>query len=111
MSPEAQYQKELWGYETLENEKGFIRFQVHEKHVFLADIWVAPDFRREGEASRLTRQVEDLALEQGKQHLVSRVDVTQGGASASLAGHLAYGFVPYGAESGKIWLKKGVTNE
>lgn len=102
----AAYQKELWGYETLEVESGFIVYKVFDDHIFLVELYVSPEFRREGLGSRLTKEIEALAKKLDKKTLASRIDITQGGAADSLKAHLAYGFVPYLAESGKIWMKK-----
>jgi GNAT superfamily N-acetyltransferase len=111
MSLFAAYQKELWSYETIEVEAGFICYQEFPEHIYLAELYVSPDLRRSGLATRLTKQVENLAREKRKRHLISRIDLAQGGSAESLRAHLAYGFSPYLAEAGKIWLKKELIYE
>ncbi len=106
MSMWANYQKEVWGFETLENEKGFVSYQVLEDAIFITDIYVEPDFRRSGIAWEFADEIAEMARAQGKQRLLGRVDVTQADSATSLKAQLAYGFVPFSAEQGKIWLRK-----
>ena len=102
----ARYQKELWGYEVIETEHGFVTYADLGEAVWVVDCWVDPDFRREGLAKSLVHQVETRARTAGKQRLLARIDVTQARPESSLQAQLAYGFVPFSADQGKIWLRR-----
>lgn len=104
----TEYWSEMWGAETFETEYGFITFQTFTQHIFIQELYVKPEFRRSEHASALADEVTKIARERGLYELTSKVHLDSNTAALSLKVQLAYGFIPFRAESGIIWLSKKV---
>jgi GNAT superfamily N-acetyltransferase len=88
------YNKERLGYETLVTDKGFATFEIEADagEVYIVDIYVLPEHRKSGEASKMS---EAICLFAKKSHgcnsLRGTVDFTLPTASDSMAVLLAHG--------------------
>jgi len=107
----ARYCEEVEGAETIENETGFITFIEFPNYIFVRDCYVIPLCRQSGVASLFMLELETLARERNKPLLITNVNVTSNTCGLSLRAQLNYGFVPFQAEQGKIWLRKQVPAE
>lgn len=90
----AMYSKERLGYETLITDKGFATFEIEAdaQEVYIVDIFVLPEFRKSGEASKMS---EAICLFAKKTHgcntLRGTVDFSLPSAHDSMAVLLAHG--------------------
>lgn len=92
MSLQAQYAKERENIETLESEIGFATYYFLEDGCYIKDIYVHPDHRKSGEASRLANEIAVMAKEKGSKKLYGTVCPSANGSTESLKVLLAYGF-------------------
>jgi len=92
----ALYVKEREGYETLEDEKGFASFIYlpESKAVYLRDIFVRKEFRKEGIAAAYADRIAFEAKLKGYTTLIGSVDPRANGAKESKFVLEAYGMKP-----------------
>lgn len=94
----SQYIKELGYKDLVESDKGFILFRIVGNECHIEEIYILPDYRRTGEASRLTDEVTELAKEKGCKALFGFINPETATASLSLTAQLKYGFKPFGVK-------------
>lgn len=88
----AQYEAERAGNQTLETEEGFATWRyLDTETVYIVDLYVVPERRREGVATRLADRICAEALATGRTRLFGTIDPNAHGAHESLLGLLAYG--------------------
>lgn len=92
MSLFGQYIQERLNKSIVENDKGFATFYPLHDGMYIEDIYVIPDERHSGEASRLADQVSVIAKEKGMNRLYGSVKPSAKYATAALKVLLAYGF-------------------
>ena len=107
----ARYCAETEGAETIENETGFVTFVSFPDHIFIRECYVIPVCRQSGVGTLFMQELEALARERGLELLITSVNVTSNTCGLSLQAQLSYGFVPFSADQGKIWLRKSVPAE
>jgi ribosomal protein S18 acetylase RimI-like enzyme len=91
----SDYLRERTSDDIIETDKGFVtyRIQENEKSVYIIDIYVHPDFRREKVASVMADEVVTIAKQRGCTKLFGSVVPTCKGANASLKVLLGYGMI------------------
>lgn len=104
----ALYLKERTNKEIIETEKGFATYYYLPDGCYIEDIFVKKEFRRSGEASKMTDQIAKIAKEKGFNKLYGTVVPTAKGSNDSLKALQAYGFEIYNSDQTFIWLKKGI---
>ena len=104
----AQYIAEREGFKTLDYPYGFATFKVMGDECYIRDIWVHPDFRKDGKASALADMIAKKAKECGATYLTGTVDPKTKNATTSLKVLLGYGFQLIGFDDRLIWFKKEV---
>ena len=111
MSLLADYNKERAGRETIESDRGFLTYKAlpsdespQEYRIF--DLYVSPDFRKTGEASKMADQVAMIAKEKGCKILTGSVDTTAEGSTTSTKVLFSYGFKILRAEGHMIYFIK-----
>ena len=92
MSLFANYRKERLGKDTLESPIGFATFEFADDVVYIEDIYVIPEHRKSGEASRLADRICDIARDRGCKRVMGSVAPQANGATESCKVLLAYGF-------------------
>lgn len=107
-SLQARYAKEREGVETIESEIGFATYlpasvQAVNDALYLRDIYVLPEQRHSGEATKLADQVFDIAKARNCKFLLGSVSPEAKHSTASLKVLLSYGFELLRAEPGLIW--------
>jgi ribosomal protein S18 acetylase RimI-like enzyme len=102
MSLYAQYIFEREGFSTIECPGGFATYRTQGSECYLRDIYVAPEARKSGLASELTRAVERSAKDAGATILTGTVDPKAKGSSEGLAAMLAYGFKLHSSTADRI---------
>lgn len=92
MSLYADYIKEREGYETAENEYGFITYKLMPPTCFIRDLYVHPSLRRGKIATDLGMLVEQAAKDAGCKFLTCTVCMDLPYADRNAAGIQGYGF-------------------
>jgi ribosomal protein S18 acetylase RimI-like enzyme len=108
----AEYLRERENKELLQDERGFAIYGyncipgVDFPHCYLQDVYVRPEWRRRGHASKLADQVAAQAKAAGFKVLISSVDCAARGAHESLQVLIAYGMQLFTAHDGTIFFSK-----
>lgn len=92
MSLYSEYLRERENVETLESDRGFATYYFTNDGCYIKDIYVHPDHRKTGEASKLADEITKIAQEKGCNKLYGSVCPSAKGSTASLKVLLAYGF-------------------
>jgi GNAT superfamily N-acetyltransferase len=88
----GQYLKERTSTGIIETEEGFATFEyVNESIVYIKDLYIIPEKRKEGVATRLADKIVEEAVQAGRTQLLGSVDVTAKGAETSIKVLEAYG--------------------
>lgn len=109
MSLQALYAKEREGMETIEEDHGFITYKALPEEYRIFDIYVLPEHRKSGLASRMADQVVSLAKQNGCKIITGSVDTRANGATSSVKVLLAYGFKVLRTEGTMIYFLKEVS--
>lgn len=105
----AQYIKEREGFETLEVEHGFATYkQIEPDMVYLRDIFVEDNFRQNGIASDLSKQVALIAKDLGCKKLTGSVCIDAIGVTISMKALLGDGFQYSHASGNMIYFVKDI---
>lgn len=88
----AQYQKELYGRESIINENGLITYQINGDECYIVDIYVRPEARRSTVGTTLANMVTAEAKTKGCKYLSGTVSLAQKKPTESLKALLSYGF-------------------
>lgn len=105
----AQYLLERTDDHILEEEYGFITWRyLNDKQCYVVDLYVCPQFRREGLASKLTDRVAAIAREQGCAELIGTVVPSCKGSTASIEALISYGMKLESCSDNLIVLKKNI---
>jgi predicted GNAT family acetyltransferase len=88
----ADYIKERGGKDIVYSDKGFATYSFNESSCYIEEIYVVPESRKSGEASRLTNEIAEIAKERGYKMLTGSVCPTANGSTESMKALLAYGF-------------------
>ena len=101
------YAEERTNKKVIETDKGFAVYSYYENAVYIEDIYVLPEYRKEGHAKKIA----DLICEEAKQKeiniLIGSVDAKAKGADESVKTLLAYGMSISDSNS-LIWFKKDI---
>lgn len=90
-----EYLREVEKTHTVQHEHGamWYRFQgENDCECFITGVWIIPEHRKSGIASRLADMVFEIAKSKGCKYLIGQVDPKTPGASVSLLSQLHYGF-------------------
>lgn len=98
MSLYPSYLKEREGLEVVETEVGFVTYKLRGKDCYIQDIYVLPEFRKDGIASQMADRVAEISKESGVRILTGSVDARANGAEVSDRVLVAYGMRPYAKE-------------
>jgi len=91
----ADYLKEQKGVKIIELPEGFATYKIDGNTCYLQDIYVKPEFRIKGIASKLADRVTQFAKEAKCTRLLGSTEVGTAGDTVSLQAQLAYGFKLY----------------
>ena len=92
MSLLADYFKEHGAKEIVESEKGFATYYFMDEGCYVQDIYVSPDFRREGIASQMLDEVALIAKQKGHTKLFGSCVPSANNSTDSLQAAFDYGF-------------------
>jgi len=102
----AHYIQEREGALVEQSSHGFAVYKVHGDIVYIQDIYVTPEYRQTGEASRLADKVAEKAKIMGCSNMLGSVDISARGATASLKVLLSYGMELDSLKPPLIYFKK-----
>lgn len=102
----AAYLKEREDVYLYENEVGFAIYYLNGDECYIRDIYVNPDYRKSGEASKIADQVSILAKKSGCKFLTGSVQPSAKNSTDSLKVLLGYGFQLQNAVPNGIFFKK-----
>ena len=104
----ARYVRERMGDEIIETEKGFAsyRYLNDGKSIYIVDLYILPDFRRENEASRLGDIVASIGKDHGAVEMLGTVNPSAKNATASLRVLLGYGMTLVSSTNDMILFRK-----
>lgn len=108
MSLFGQYIKEREGKEIVEDDTGFATYFYINEGVYIQDIYVHPDHRHTGAASKLADQIAAIAKAKGNTKMYGSIMPTAKNSTASLKALLAYGFSLESAHNNAIVMVKGI---
>ncbi len=92
MSLYAEYLAERLGDHIIENEKGFATYRyTDETTVYIVDIYVRPDFRKQGVAGDIADYIMELAKKKGCTKMLGSVVPSAKGSTESIKVLLGYG--------------------
>lgn len=96
--------------EILETDYGFAtyRFLPEEGAVYIIEIYILPEYRKQGFASRIADEVGAIAREKGFHHMLGTVNPGAKGSTDSLKVLLAYGMELKSSDATTIVLGKGI---
>lgn len=98
MSLYARYVEEREGLSTLETDMGFVTYVFRPTDCYIKDIYVIPEQRKNGAASKMADEVASIAKKAGHRILTGSVDERAKGSEASDKVLRAYGMQPYTKE-------------
>lgn len=108
MSFWVDYKKAVLGVETIETEDGLISYKISGELCYIDVIYVPPEKRKLGIASKLADQVSEIARGLGCTDLHAQVWTGAQDATLSLKVILAYGFRVVHAENNRIICMKSL---
>lgn len=92
MSLYGDYIKERLGKEIIEDENGFATYYFVNDSTYIENIYVIPEARKLGIASKYADKIAEITLERGYTRLYGSVVPSASGATESLKVLLSYGF-------------------
>jgi predicted GNAT family acetyltransferase len=104
----AQYKKEREGIEIIEKEHGFATYYPMEGYMYIEDIYVVPEKRHTGLASKMADEVAEIAKSAGYSKLLGSVVPSKAGSTIALKALLGYGYKLLAAQSDALWLYKEI---
>lgn len=112
MSMYANYLLEKTNDKILETDKGFLtyRYLPDKNAVYIVDIYVMPDFRRDNVASTMADMVVDEARQKGFTKLIGSVVPSAKNSTASLRVLLGYGMRLESSTTDFIVFEKEISN-
>lgn len=106
MNKFAAYLKEREGVELLETDDGFAIFNIKGEECYIRDIYVWPELRQKGIASRLADEISSIAKLAGCKILTGSVCPTLKGSTTSIDVLRGYGFKLHSATNNLIFFSK-----
>jgi predicted GNAT superfamily acetyltransferase len=104
----AQYIQERLGKHIVESDKGFATYYFINEGVYIEDLYVVPEARQSGEATRLADEIASIAKQKGYTKMYGSVKPTSKNSTTSLKVLLAYGFELLEAGPDAVILVKGI---
>ncbi len=108
MSHYADYKKEFEGYETIEDDNGFINYLINGDICYIQEVYVVPDKRKLGIMTEYAVQVENIAKEKGCKKLLGSVVPGQRDATYRMKAVMSFGFKLQSSQNNFIWLEKEI---
>lgn len=109
MSMYGQYIKEHRGDDIIESDKGFVTYRfLNDSQVYIIDIWIKPEFRRDHYATELANLVVSVARKKNCREVIGSVVPQANNATDSMKILLKYGMILKSATSDLIVFGKEI---
>ena len=108
MSLWGEYAKEVFNFDTLEFDGGFITYGISGDTASVEFIFVSKTHRKSMLASTMLKQVELIAKEAGRSKLIAQVLMTHPEKERAVRANLASGFNILSANAGCILFVKDI---
>ncbi len=104
----SDYLRERTNDEVVETDYGFATYRYVEegKSVYIVDIYVTPEARKEGHAAEMADQIAKIAKEKGCTSMIGTVQPSTKGSTTSLQVLLGYGMRLQSASQDAIIMRK-----
>lgn len=102
----AEYIKEREGMSLYFIDHGFISYLLADNYLYIADMYVKPDYRRKGVGQELLNHVTDIAKKDKKKYILAQVDTSTNGFNASIDGMLKNNFEFYSSNEDVMHFRK-----
>ena len=99
----AQYIEERGCQHTYETEYGFATYEYQGEVVYIVDIYVIPEMRKQGKALSLALKIAEEAKQKGCRAVLGSVDPRAKNSKESLKAILALGMVPLRCEGELVY--------
>jgi GNAT superfamily N-acetyltransferase len=109
MSLYSDYLRERTSDFIHEDERGFATYRyLNDKQVYIVDIYVRPDFRKNGVASEFANRIAAEAKAKGCIEMLGTVNPSTNGSTESLLVLVAYGMMLHSSTNNVIVMKKDI---
>ncbi len=108
MSLYGQYILEREGKHIVEDERGFATYSYLEDCVYIEDIYVLPEFRKSGAASKYADFIASEAKLKGYKTILGSVSPRAKNCTSSVSVLLAYGFKLSNCDSNLVYFSKEI---
>lgn len=102
------YTKERFGYESIEEDWGFLLYSVNPPLLSVQELYVKPEERGKKHAFDLLERARKIGRERGCTHLWTQVWMNDRGRSRTMTAGLAYGFQMIEASNNRIIMVKEI---
>ena len=93
---------------VLKNDKGFAIYSFTDNSVYIEEIYVKPEFRKEAVASQLSETIQQEARDMGCLQVLGSVSPSAHGSTESIAVLLAHGMTLMSSQDDLIWFYKNL---
>ena len=104
----ALYVKEREGKDILESKEGFATYYFDHDSVYVADVFVRPEFRKQNIAKNFVLEIMKLGKEKGMKECVTFIDTSTKGYEISKSGLLANDFEVIGFNNNMVFFKRNL---
>lgn len=92
----------------LKNNKGFAIYSYVDNDVYIEEIYVKPEFRKEAVASKFSEEIQQEAKSRGCGRLLGSVSASAKGSTTSLRVLLSHGMSLLSSQDDLIWFYKRI---
>lgn len=109
MSMYASYLKEHSGDSIIETDFGFVTYRfINDKQVYIIDVYVEPEFRKQDKASDLANMVAEIAKQSGHNQMLGTVVPSLKNSADSMKVLLAYGMTPFAIDGNMVVFRRDI---
>ena len=106
---------DLYGWELEEEDNGFLAYMIAEKQLWICELYVPLEERKNGTTRKLVNRVVDIGIRNGCDMIYGQVEVKKNGKyaihpAANLKIFLHHGLLPVEAHNNQITLAKKIGN-
>lgn len=69
----GRYIKEYSNTDIYESNEGFFTFRINDDECFVEDLYIAPEYRRDGMGNKFANKIENIAKENGCKYIMCTV--------------------------------------
>jgi GNAT superfamily N-acetyltransferase len=102
------YILEREGKYIIEDERGFLTYTYLPEYVYIEDVYVRPEYRKQGVASEWADRVCAEAKSKGYSKLLGTIKTKAKTSTESMATLIAYGLRIYSSDTEAIYLTKDI---